>query len=64
MQALIKELKALLEKHNATISFDCAECSDLHGIYDERMEISKGHPDNSNRHELQIPGWSIDASDL
>lgn len=39
-----KELKALLEKHNATIDWVCHECSDLMGIYDSHLEIDiNGH---------------------
>ncbi len=36
---LKKELKELLQKHNATIQFERVDCSDLHGVYDERIEI-------------------------
>ena len=39
-----KELKALLEKHNATIDWVCHECSDLMGVYDSHLEIDiNGH---------------------
>ena len=34
------ELKELLEKYNATIGFECADCSDLHGVYEERIVVS------------------------
>ena len=39
-----KELKSLLEKHNASISWICHECSDLMGVYDSHLEIDiNGH---------------------
>lgn len=31
------ELKALLAKYSASISFECGESSDLHGIYNPRI---------------------------
>lgn len=34
------ELKALMEKYNATIDWCCDSCSDLHGVYDSHIEIS------------------------
>ena len=37
-----KELKKLLIKYRATISFDCSECSDLHGISGERIIAELG----------------------
>lgn len=32
-----KELRVLLKKYDATLMFDCANCSDLHSVYDERL---------------------------
>ncbi len=29
---LKEELKELLVKYGATVQFDCADCSDLHGV--------------------------------
>ncbi len=33
------ELKALLKKYNAEISWDCAPSSDTYGIYDSHIKI-------------------------
>jgi hypothetical protein len=39
MNDFTTELRALLDKYKATISWGCAECSDLHGVYGEYMEV-------------------------
>lgn len=38
-EAFKEELYTLLEKYNASIDFAMSDCSDTHGIYDERMEV-------------------------
>lgn len=35
----IDELRALLEKHKATIQWECHWASDLHGVTDQKMVI-------------------------
>lgn len=35
----LRELKALLEKYNAEINWDCSSWSDLAGVYDDHLEI-------------------------
>lgn len=54
-----KELKELLKKYNATIGFDCDDCSDLYGIYDEHVYIQA----NGER-ERVVDGWWIDETDF
>lgn len=39
MNNFADELKALLEKYNASIVWTCGDCSDLHGVYDQRMQV-------------------------
>lgn len=34
------KLKTLLTEYNADIAWSCGPCSDMHGIYDEKMIIS------------------------
>lgn len=34
------ELLTLLEKHNASIHWGCASCSDLHGVTGEHMAVT------------------------
>ena len=60
------ELKALLEKYNADISFSVGSCSDTHGLYDEKMVISRRITPNSWKEEdiLEVPGWYISANDI
>ena len=36
----LKELHSLLEKYNASIEWKCSDCSDLHGVYDNHLEIN------------------------
>jgi len=36
------DLKALLEKYNASIGWDCHWSSDLHGVYDQEMNCTVG----------------------
>lgn len=59
MNDFIKELKALLEKHNASISFGCSDSSDLYGIDGEYTDI-----DVDGKTIIEINGWGIDSSDL
>ena len=54
-----RELKELLEKHNATISWCCDSFSDLANVYDNRIELSINEHD-----EIVVYGDSIESSDL
>lgn len=36
-----EEFKALLDKYNLSIGFECSDCSDLMGVYDPQIVISK-----------------------
>ena len=49
------ELKELLEKYNATNGFECADCSDLHGVYEERIVVSI-----KEKEVLSVDGYYID----
>lgn len=59
LTAFKAELKALLEKHNASIAWGCGPCSDTHGIYDEHMSISIG-----SLSEDVCSGSTLGAQDL
>jgi hypothetical protein len=60
-KAFQDDLKALLKKHNATIAWQCADCSDTHGIYDEEMVIE----DNEFGTKLfEVSGSTISVRDL
>ena len=54
-----KELRSLLAKHNATIGFDCSECSDTYGINDANISVSLG-----GMNIRLADGWNVDATDL
>lgn len=62
----LTEFKALLTKYNADISFSVGSCSDTHGLYDEKMVISRRlSPDNWKEEDIiEVSGWSISASDI
>jgi hypothetical protein len=62
----LAELKSLLKKHNAEISFSVGSCSDTHGLYDEKMIISRRPNPKSWKEEtiLEINGWTINAYEL
>ena len=53
------DLKSLLEKYGAVISFSVSECSDTHGLNDEKMVVSIDDNDN-----LLCHGWDIDHRDI
>ena len=56
---LLPELKQLLEKYNAIISFECHSCSDLQGIYGEYMAVKIG-----NDELIKVNGWDIGSTDI
>ena len=37
--SLLTDLKALLIKHGCYLAWSCDDCSDLHGVYDQRIEF-------------------------
>lgn len=55
----LKDLKAVLEKHNMSIGWTCSDCSDLHCVFEAGMEVmidSEVIYRNYN--------WDMDFSDL
>ena len=57
-----KELKDLLEKHNAGISFMCSDSSDLYGVYGAGIGI---YIINDSDTEVMVSeGYSVDSYDL
>ena len=62
----LTEFKALLAKYNADISFSVGSCSDTHGLYDEKMVISRRlSPDNWKEEDIiEVSGWSISSRDI
>lgn len=54
----LKELKKLFDKYDVSIDLDCADCSDLMGIYEETTNI------NVNGKEIVFQGWGIDRFDI
>lgn len=39
LDALKKDLSAVLKKHNVYIAFQCSDSSDLHGIYNDKIAV-------------------------
>lgn len=63
--AFRKELKALLLKYNASISFSVDPTSDTHGLYDEKMKVFVCEPDSFHETDIiVVEGWQITAHDL
>jgi len=62
-ETFLAELKKLLQEHNVTIGFDVSPCSDTHGLYDEKIVITK-HEGFNEKTWLEVSGWGIDASDI
>jgi len=60
-----RELKDLLTKYNAFISFNVGDGSDTYGLYNERMTIEHRIGDSRNYVTLlEVDGWVIDKSDI
>ena len=55
----LKEIKEVLTKHNACISWSCGFGSDTHGIYEEAMTVSIGGKD-----ALEVVGSSLGHTDI
>lgn len=58
---LKSELSAVLQKYNVYIAWNCGECSDLHGVYDERIGI---YAYDRGKTILEVSGGSLFAGDL
>ena len=56
-----RELKTLLEKYNVSIGFECADCSDLYGVYDEMIVIQDN---KTNENIVEVDGYWICPNDL
>lgn len=54
-----KELKDLLSKYNATISFTCGGSSDTHGLYDDHLIIEIGQET-----VFESDGWYISSNSI
>lgn len=61
----LSELRALLEKYDASIGFSVSSCSDTHGLSDERMVITRRKPFTLTEREVfSANGWTLDANDF
>jgi len=60
-----KELRELLDKYNVTIAFSVGDCSDTHGLYEEKMVVFQTVPNSFKTEDwIVVNGWSIDKHDL
>lgn len=55
----LKELKALLEKYDASICFTCHPSSDTYGLYDDHIIVLMG-----NKEVAGSDNWTLVASDI
>lgn len=62
----LQKLKQLLEEYDVSISFSVGDCSDTHGLYDEKLVFE--HRVNKATFEeemwLEVAGWSCNAFDI
>ena len=63
MKDFKKELKALLEKYNARIEFTCADSSDLHGVYSEKIVVTMPRGEKRLSHTLNN-GYGVSSYNL
>lgn len=61
-----RELKELLNKYDASIQLGFANCSDTHGMYDERIEVSfrVNRPRFQYQTHTLSKGYGISKGDL
>jgi len=59
-----QELKDLLEKHSATIDFECSSCSDLHGVYDAKMAVTFWEKGTYGESVALSEGYGVSKGDL
>ena len=59
-----KELYDLLNKYNASISFECDGCSDTYGIYYPKIVIYQQIKKYEYITLIESSGYSLDKSDI
>ena len=55
----LTELKALLDKYNASVCFSCDPCSDTYGLYGDCMKIKV-----NGEEVFSTNCWTIDKTDF
>jgi hypothetical protein len=65
-EQFLKELKDLMVKYKVSIGFSVGECSDTHGLYNEKILVDHRPNPNSWKEEtwLAVPGWWLGAEDI
>ncbi len=65
-EEFLRELKALMEKYDVSIGFSVGECSDTHGLYDEKLVIDHRLKKGSFKEEtwLTVHGWWMGSTDI
>lgn len=65
-EEFLQKLKALMKEYRVSIGFDVGECSDTHGLYDERMVITHRVLPNEFLEEdwLVVEGWGFSSHDI
>ena len=59
-----KELYDLLNKYNASITFECDDCSDTYGIYHPKIVIDQQIEKGVYVTLIECYGYSLDKSDI
>lgn len=65
-EEFLQKLKALMEEYRVSIGFTVGDCSDTHGLYDEKMVIThRVHPDKFHEeYWLIVEGWDFSSRDI
>jgi hypothetical protein len=65
-EEFLKELKALLKKYDVTIGFSVSECSDTHGLHDDKLVIEHKPDPTKYTFEtwLEVDGWWLHEDDI
>ena len=66
----MQELKLLLKKYDAVISFEVSDCSDTHGLHGEKLVVGLRELKDGARYrtivdtQVLTTGWSLSESDI
>ena len=65
-EEFLQKLKALMEEYRVSIGFSVGDCSDTHGLYDEKMVIThRIHPNEWGEEDwLTVDGWDFSSRDI
>ena len=61
----LAKLKAVLKEYNLSIGFTCSNCSDVHALYDDEIEVNQMSENSwSSETILKTGSWTMDYTDI